>query len=100
MGVDRLPKLKRDLTMEQQLVRGPLDLPFLMLVVMLTSIGVIMVLSASYATAMGEGRDPIFYFLRQAEFAAAGFVLMYIASKVNYQWYRWGSVLEIGRAHV
>ena len=93
-----MPKLKRDLTMEQQLVRGPLDLPFLMLVVMLTSIGVIMVLSASYATAMGEGRDPIFYFLRQAEFAAAGFVLMYIASKVNYQWYRWGSVLVLGLA--
>ena len=91
-----MPKLKRDLTMEQQLARGPVDLPFLMLVVLLTGIGVIMVLSASYATAMGEGKDPTYYFLRQAIFAGGGFVLMYIASKVNYQWYRW----EIGRAHV
>ena len=46
-----MPKLKRDLTMEEQLARGPMDLPFLMLVVLLTGIGVIMVFSASYATA-------------------------------------------------
>ena len=51
-----MPKLKRDLTMEQQLARGPLDMPFLMLVVLLTVIGVIMVFSASYATALNEGR--------------------------------------------
>ena len=49
-----MPKLKRDLTMEQQLSRGPMDLPFLMLVVMLTAIGVIMVFSASNATALHE----------------------------------------------
>ena len=95
-----MPKLKRDLTMEQQLARGPMDLPFLMLVILLTGIGVIMVLSASYATAMGEGKDPTYYFLRQAAFAGAGFVLMYIASKVNYQWYRWASVLVLGLAFV
>ena len=33
-----MPKLKRDLTMEEQLARGPMDLPFLMLVVLLTGI--------------------------------------------------------------
>lgn len=97
-----MPKLKRDLTMEQQLARGPMDLPFLMLVVLLTGIGVIMVLSASYATAMSEGHNDgaIHYFLRQVIFAGVGFVLMYIASKVNYQWYRWGSVLALGLAFV
>ncbi len=51
--------------MEEQLARGPMDLPFLMLVVLLTGIGVIMVFSASYATAYYEGRDPTFYFFRQ-----------------------------------
>ena len=35
-------KLKRDLTVEEQLARGPVDLPFLMLVVILTGVGVIM----------------------------------------------------------
>lgn len=93
-----MPKLKRDLTMEQQLARGPVDLPFLMLVVLLTGIGVIMVLSASYATAVGEGHTATYYFMRQAIFALLGFVFMYLAARVNYQWYRWGSVLVLGLA--
>ena len=45
-------KAKRDLTIEQQLARGPIDLPFLALVMLLTAVGLIMVLSASYASAM------------------------------------------------
>ena len=49
-------KLKRDLTMEEQLARGPVDLPFLMLVLMLTGIGVVMVFSASFATAFYDAK--------------------------------------------
>ena len=44
-------KPKRDLTVEEQLARGPMDLPFLMLVMILLGIGLIMMFSASYATA-------------------------------------------------
>ena len=44
-------KPKRDLTVEEQLARGPLDLPFLMLVLLLLGIGLIMMCSASYPTA-------------------------------------------------
>lgn len=91
-----MPKLKRDLTMEQQLARGPLDMPFLMLVVLLTTIGVIMVFSASYATAINEGRKATYYFYRQAGFAVGGLVVMYITSKVNYQHLRWMSVFVLG----
>ena len=40
-------KAKRDLTIEQQLARGPIDLPFLALVLVLTAIGLITVLSLS-----------------------------------------------------
>ena len=44
-----------------------MDLPFLMLVLLLTGIGVIMVFSASYATAyLQEDKSPTFYFFRQA----------------------------------
>ena len=81
--------------MEEQLARGPMDLPFLMLVVLLTGIGVIMVFSASYATAYYEGRDPTFYFFRQGMFAAAGLAIMYIVSKINYQTFRWLSVFAL-----
>ena len=78
--------------MEEQLSRGPMDLPFLMLVVMLTVIGVIMVFSASYATAVSEGKAPTYYFARQGIFAVLGLVIMYITSKINYQAFRWMSV--------
>ena len=93
-----MAKRKRDLTMEQQLARGPMDLPFLMLVLLLTGIGTIMVFSASFATAYYEGRDPAYYFLRQALFAVAGLAIMYIISKINYQTFRWMSVFALGLA--
>ncbi len=89
---------KRDLTMEQQLSRGPMDLPFLMLVILLTAIGIITVFSASYATAVHEGRSATYYFIRQGLFAGMGIVAMYVTSKVNYQRFRWMSVFVLGLA--
>lgn len=86
-------KPKRDLTMEEQLARGPIDLPFLMLVLLLVGIGLVMLFSASYATAYYDSNppvsnDPLYYFKRQAIFAVAGVVGMYIISKINYQTFR------------
>ena len=89
---------KRDLTMEQQLARGPLDLPFLMLTVLLTVIGVIMVFSASFATAVYEERSATYYFARQALFAVMGLAAMYVTSKINYQRFRWMSIFALGLA--
>ncbi len=95
-----MAKLKRDLTVEEQLARGPVDLPFLMLVVLLTGIGVIMVFSASYATAFYDGKvagnNPTYYFVRQSLFAVAGLLVMYVTSKINYQSFRWMSVFVLG----
>ena len=84
-------KAKRDLTMEEQLARGPMDLPFLMLVMLLVGIGLIMVFSASYASAYYDakvGNNPLFYIKRQAMFAVVGVVVMYLVSKINYQTFR------------
>ena len=55
-------KHKRDLTVEEQLARGPMDLPFLMLVMILLGIGLIMMFSASYATAYYDSKvaDPLY----------------------------------------
>ena len=88
-------KLKRDLTVEEQLARGPLDLPFLMLVLLLTAIGVIMMFSASYADALYNMDDPTYYFMRQGLFAIGGVVIMYFMSKINYQTLRWLSVFVL-----
>ena len=89
-------KHKRDLTMGEQLARGPLDLPFLMLVVLLTGVGVIMMFSASYVDALYELDNPTYYFMRQGAFAVLGLAVMYAVSRVNYQHLRWMSVLVLG----
>ena len=70
-------KAKRDLTIEEQLARGPMDLPFLTLVLLLTGVGLIMLLSASFAAAYYDiegitGNDPYYYAKRQAAFALIG----------------------------
>lgn len=67
-------KPKRDLTVEEQLARGPLDLPFLMLVLLLLGIGLIMMFSASYATAYYDSsasvqNNPLYYIKRQSVYA-------------------------------
>ncbi|WP_242956827.1 FtsW/RodA/SpoVE family cell cycle protein [Flavonifractor sp. An82] len=90
-----MKKRRRDLTVMQQLARGPIDIPFLMLVVILTVIGVIMVFSASYPTAMNEGLSPTNYFFKQATFGGVGLVAMYLISKINYQTFRGLSVFVL-----
>ena len=82
---------KRDLTRQQQLARGPVDLPFLALVLLLLGIGLVMLLSASSYTASvekGSNYAGAFIFKRQAAFAVLGLVIMYEASKFDYQWLR------------
>ena len=78
-------KPKRDLTVEEQLARGPLDLPFLMLTMLLLGVGLIMMFSASFATAYYNDGDPLVYIKNQAVYAAAGVVVMFLVSKINYQ---------------
>jgi len=95
-------KARRDLTIEQQLARGPIDLPFLALVLLLTAVGLIMLLSASYANAyynldpsVDTGGNPYYYFTRQLFFAVAGVVAMFLASKFDYQRWRGLSVFAL-----
>jgi len=83
--------------MEEQLARGPVDLPFLMLTLLLVGIGLIMVFSASFASAYYDSskavaNNPMFYIKRQTVFALAGLVVMYAVSKLNYQYLRFFSV--------
>ncbi len=68
--------------------RGSVDLPFLVLTLIILTIGVIMVLSASYARAYYVDDDPTKYFWKQMIFAISGVVLMMLASKIPVSLYR------------
>lgn len=69
----------------RELAKGPIDLPFCLLVYLLTGVGLVMLLSASFPSAYYINGNPLHYFLRQAIFAIIGFVGMTFLSRFNYQ---------------
>ena len=78
--------------------RGMLDVPYLVLTVLLTVIGLVMLFSASYASAISEGLAPTHYFIRQGCFAAAGIAVMLLVSRLNYQAWRFLAFWVLGGA--
>lgn len=71
--------------------RGQLDLPFAALTLLLLTIGVVMVLSASYARAYysaATGHNAAYYFMRQLGFALAGSAAMFVISRIPMAFFR------------
>ncbi len=67
---------------------GTIDIPFLVLVIVLMGIGILMLFSASYATAYYENLPSTYYFMRQGIFAVAGLAIMFIVSVMDYRKFR------------
>lgn len=67
---------------------GHIDLPFLLLMLAISVIGIIMMFSASYASAVRAGLAPSFYFMRQGGFYLFGLLLMAGLSYLPYQVYK------------
>ena len=82
----------------KEAARGQMDLPFLILTLLLTAIGLIMLFSASFPRAYYDTGDGTYYFKRQAIFAAIGLVAMFVVSKINYQRWRGAGRLLVGLA--
>lgn len=73
--------------------RGQMDIPFLLLTLLLLGIGIVMVLSASFASAYYDvekitGHNATYFFTRQLAFAALGLVGMYIISRLPTDFFR------------
>ena len=71
--------------------RGSVDVPFLLLVLLLLTIGVVMVLSASFARAYYSSvtnHTATYYFTRQLFFAVTGVAIMLVASRFPIGFYR------------
>ncbi|MBE6614674.1 MAG: putative lipid II flippase FtsW [Ruminococcaceae bacterium] len=82
-------------------VRGGVDKVMLGLILTLVCLGTIMVFSASYPSALNEGLDMHYYSKRQLAFVFAGLIVMFIASRVPYTWYKyWGVFVFYGIAIV
>ena len=74
--------------LNRELAKGPIDLPFCLLVLLLTGIGLVMLLSASFPSAYYDDNNPILYFQKQGVFAIIGVACMLFIGKIYYQRFR------------
>lgn len=73
---------------QERPARGRMDVSFFFLIIVLQTIGLIMLFSASYVTALRENGDSLYYVTRQTIFAVVGLVAMVIASYIDYHVWR------------
>ncbi len=64
--------------------KGKLDITFLSLVLILLTIGLVMLFSASYAYSLEYYGSSYKFIINQAIYAAIGIIFMFIASRINY----------------
>ncbi len=69
-------------------LKNPIDFTLLITILLLLSIGLIMVLSASSPSALSESGNSYAYFFRQAIFAVAGLFMMWVISNIDYRFYQ------------
>jgi cell division protein FtsW len=79
------PDRSKLITIERPKFRkGPIDIPFVMIILTLLVMGLIMMFSAGYAWAINEDLPGEYYFLRQLGFAGGGLFLCFLASHFDY----------------
>ncbi|MBE6657105.1 MAG: putative lipid II flippase FtsW [Ruminococcaceae bacterium] len=69
-------------------LRGSVDRPFLILVIILVLIGSAMVFSASYAYAEYHFGDSLYFIRSQLRWVVVGFGFMFIAMNFDYRWFQ------------
>ena len=69
-------------------VNNPIDFTLVITILLLLSIGLVMVLSASSPSALAESGNSYSYFSRQLIFAVLGIIAMLFISKIDYRFYQ------------
>ena len=67
---------------------GKIDITFLSFVLILLTIGLVMLFSASYAYSLEYYDNSYKFIIKQALFAGAGLIAMFITSRINYHFWR------------
>ena len=76
--------------------RGKIDATFLVLVLVLLTVGLVMLFSASHAFAFYNEGNSFYYIERQLFFAVVGVVAMIFASQINHKFIqKWAILLYI-----
>ena len=82
-----MAKKKKERTFSS-FVNNPIDFTLLITILLLLSIGLVMVLSASSPSALAEDGNSYSYFSKQLIFAILGIIAMLFISKIDYRFYQ------------
>ena len=94
-------KEKEQGALSQFFAVGSFDVPFLLLTMVILTIGLVMLFSASYTDAYYNRRgDSAFYFKRQLIFAVLGIAAMLGVSKIKYDYFKLAAVFAMPVAWV
>ncbi len=70
------------------LAHGTMDIPFLIILMTIVTLGLIMLFSASYTYSYYNRPSSTEIFTRQLIFAVLGIVIMFVVSKIRYEYFR------------
>ena len=79
---------KKDLKGFSSFLNNSVDFTLVITVLLLLSLGLVMVLSASSPTSLQKYENSYQYFVKQLFFAVIGLVGMYIVSRIDYRIYQ------------
>lgn len=89
-------KINNKLLDKKWIAKGNMDVGFLLTVFLLLAIGLIMLASAGYSLAYYKKEDSYDYIRDQAKYAVIGLIMMYVISRINYNYFRRFVLIGVG----
>ena len=87
---------KKNTFINSLFARGSMDIPFFIILMSIVTIGLIMLFSASYTYSYYNRGSSTQIFTRQLIFAVLGIVIMFIVSRVRYEYFRLVAIIMFG----
>ncbi len=88
-------KTKKNSIINTFFTNGSMDIPFLVILMSIVTIGLIMLFSASYTYSYYNRGDSTQIFVRQLIFAVIGIVLMFVISRVRYEYFKLAALIGV-----
>ena len=88
-------KTKKNSVINMFFANGSMDIPFLVILMSIVTIGLIMLFSASYTYSYYNRGDSTQIFVRQLIFAVIGIALMFVISRVRYEYFKLAAIIGV-----
>ena len=75
--------------------KGSMDIPFFVILMTIVTIGLVMLFSASYTYSYYNRGDSTQIFVRQLIFAIIGIVVMFLISRIRYEYFKLAAIIGV-----